>query len=891
MPPKGPRSKRGSSFNQPLNENVKKLKVDNLSSPEVFDSNRPFSYALKSVIGDEIEELEKFVKSKHLRVVELEKKCSEYEKDIYEKISDLQNLTRNYKLLESTNEKLRANLARYENEKGRKPYDLQVKYRDDDLTKQQVDNKLKYLEKEQNDLKAQLSKELNNKSKLESIVIEKDEKISNLRNQTEILVAKCKEIEKAKGQEKFAHVEKHKSRIEELEFEKEELLRKLDIKDARISEQETCTSNTLKRLEEERNDTEFFRNKLCESEVALKQNDDILKQKSLEIERLSESAKEEIAFYRDQVTELDASFKYERNRKELLAKELLSSEDKVLKLEGELKHMKNVLKTRSMNDEEEQLNIMEELKLLKIKSNATEDDLLETRNSLNILHEDYNSLKELHSKCQQRMGDPGPSKSSRLDMEALRSELKKTKEDYDILHTQKNMAESETTILKRKLTKLEASKKEVELGLKKELDDYKILKDEEVDTFRQNFNPAAKKTIDVLKDEKKSLSCQIEKYKTDVEKHAETIKEYEELIERLRRDLFNAEKSALESSISEHKEVIESLQQMPERYRRKTLRRLLNKSEENISVAVADDVSKESGADSNENKDGSLNPEVISPEKSKQLPQSENPDKAMNLKGLTEPTQKIVTAEDSRTLSVSDLDKDTEEVIQQRLKSNRKDESQSDSTFKIPKRTRESGGTDLESYPASKVQMVESPSEVQPMATSLVKNHSRATPGKPRDIKAYTVRSSNPPTASSTRYASPLPSSERTSTKPPSGRPSFESSKSSNPSKPINNPLSSSTSQHPLMDKIDNFTATLTKQRTKETETELAVREAVGDLESQGFFSQEKLQKESTEAKFVTYFLRKYKDSDPTFEKKKNEIDQTIQLYANRIRQKMNKTI
>jgi len=877
-----------------------------MSSPEVFDSNRKFSHALKSVIGDEIEELEKFVKSNHLRVVELEKKCSEYENDIYVKNSELQKLTRSYQNLGYTNEKLRANLARYENENGRKPNDLQVKYRDDELTKQQVDNKLKYLEKEQNDLKSQLSKELNNKAKLESIVIEKDEKISNLRNQTEILAAKCKEIEKAKGQEKFAHVEKHKSRIEELEFEKKELLRQLEIKNARISEQEKCTSNAMKKLEEEKNDTEFFRNKLCESEITLKQNGEILKQKNLQIERLGESGKEEIAFYREQGKELEANLRNEKNRKELFATELKSSEDKVLNLERELKHMKNMLDTQSINDEEgQQLKVMEELNLMKKKSIVAEDDLLETRNSLNILHEDYNSLKELHAKCHQRIVDPGPLKSSRLDTGALRSELKKIKEDYDILQTQKNIAESDATILKRKLNKLETSKKEVELGLKKELDEYKILKDEEVETFRQNFNPAAKKTIDVLKEEKKSLSCQIEKYKADVENCTKSIKEREEIIKRLKLDLFNAEKSALESSISEHKEVVESLQKMPERYRRKTLRKLLNKSEENISVAVVDDVAKQPDADSNETKDGSVKPVVISSEKTKLFPQSAEPQKENSIEakdisdpsqkkspikaeGISEPPTKMHhTAEDSRILSVDDLD--NTEVIHKRHNLNRKDMSRISSNFKIPKRTRESGETNLESFPASKVQMIESPSAVQPAAPSFVKNLPQGTLGKSRNVEEHTMRSSNSPTA--TRYTN-LPSSERT-IKPLLGRSSFESSKLSNPSKTTNNPFASSTSQHPLMDIVNNFTASLTKQRTKtkETEIKLAVREAVGDLESQGFFSQEKLQKESIEAKFVTYFLRKYKETDPTIEKKKSEIDQTIRLYASRIRDKMNKTI
>merc|ERR1719435_506406 len=180
--------------------------------------------------------------------------------------------------------------------------------------------------------------------------------------------------------------------------------------------------------------------------------------------------------------------------------------------------------------------------------------------------------------------------------------------------------------------------------------------------------------------------------------------------------------------------------------------------------------------------------------------------------------------------------------------------------------------------------MVESPSLVQPDAKSLIKNHSRGTHGKQRNIEAHIMRSTNLPTVSSTRYTTPFLSSERTSTpKPPSRRPSFESSKPSYPTRPTNNSLSSSTSQHSLMNMMDNFTATLTKQNTKETETKLAVKEAIADLESQGFFSQEKLQKESIEAKFVTYFLRKYKDSDPTIEMKKNEIDQTIRLYTNRI--------
>jgi len=555
MPPKGPKSKRGASYALPLNENVKKMKIGNDLSPEVFDSNRTFLCTLKSVIGSEIEELEQFVKSKHLRVVELEKKCYEYEKDASERTSDLQRLTLSYKKLEINNGKLKASLAKYENENLGKLYEMQVKSKESEVPNHLVE-KYKFLEKEHNELKTQLSKELNNKAKLESIVIEKDEKITNL-------IAKCRDIDKAKGQKLFAHVEKHKSRIEELEFEKQDLLRKLETKDARILERETQTSNVLKRLEEERNDTEFFRNKLCESEAALKQNEENLEQKSLQIERLTESVKEEIAFYRERGTELEANLRHERNRKELLETELKSSEDKVQNLEGQLKHLINVPR-KTFSDDEQQLKEMEELTLLKKKSKRTEEDLLKTKDSLNILQEDYESLKELHAKCQNRIGDAGHLKTSRLDMEVLRSEFKKIKEDHDILQTQKDLAESEATILRRKVSKLEVGKKELDLKLKEELEDYRLLKDQEVETFRQNFNPAAKKTIDVLKEEKKSMSCQIEIFKADNEKHAKTIKEYEEVIERLKLDLFTAQKCALESSISEHKEVIESLQKMPE---------------------------------------------------------------------------------------------------------------------------------------------------------------------------------------------------------------------------------------------------------------------------------------------------------------------------------------
>ena len=75
-----------------------------------------------------------------------------------------------------------------------------------------------------------------------------------------------------------------------------------------------------------------------------------------------------------------------------------------------------------------------------------------------------------------------------------------------------------------------------------------------------------------------------------------------------------------------------------------------------------------------------------------------------------------------------------------------------------------------------------------------------------------------------------------------------------------------------------------------ETEIKMALRKAITNLERMGFFSEGKIERSSTEMKFFSYFMRKFKNSPLTSERRKSEIEQTLRLYAGRIRDKINKT-
>lgn len=327
------------------------------------------------------------------------------------------------------------------------------------------------------------------------------------------------------------------------------------------------------------------------------------------------------------------------------------------------------------------------------------------------------------------------------------------------------------------------------------------------------------------------------------------------------------------------------------------MRKMLNRSEENRSEDVLEEdtsANHKSDTGSEENQSDSLSSKVGSLTNSDEVSQSTKPQSEPSKEHINhakdknssepEPQKLMHVVEDSRTLFAPGEDG----IHQIHNKTKRISGSPSPSTFKIPKRTQESEGKVLESYTATKSQTIEPQSLVKLGVPSLEKNLIGGYSERPRNLESNPVRTSKPPTPSSTRYTNNLLSSSERTCKPKLSleRPSIASSKPSNPSWIRGGGLAPS-----LMDMMDDCTANL-KERNKETEVKRGVGEAVGDLEKQGFFMQEKLQKESIEDKFVTYFLRKYKDTDSTLEKKKNEIDQTIRLYANRLREKkMNKSI
>merc|ERR1719309_941301 len=142
-------------------------------------------------------------------------------------------------------------------------------------------------------------------------------------------------------------------------------------------------------------------------------------------------------------------------------------------------------------------------------------------------------------------------------------------------------------MIERRLMKFEASKSgsdkqyEMEIkSLKKELESVKR------DVKVYPSTPTTK-TVD---EENHRLHNELNQCKADKERLKEIVNNY-------KRDLFDAEKTALESSIFEHKEVIQSLREMPEKYRRKTLKKIYNSSQENSSKKAEMDNSCTSAID------------------------------------------------------------------------------------------------------------------------------------------------------------------------------------------------------------------------------------------------------------------------------------------------------
>merc|ERR1719427_611270 len=103
MPPSRRRNKRVAvgDGGDNVDQSGKKLKSedDRKNSDSLIHTN--FSDIFREVIGEEIEELEKFVKYKHNQVLELEKRCLEYNDLLKEKKNE--NLKLRESLLEHEN--------------------------------------------------------------------------------------------------------------------------------------------------------------------------------------------------------------------------------------------------------------------------------------------------------------------------------------------------------------------------------------------------------------------------------------------------------------------------------------------------------------------------------------------------------------------------------------------------------------------------------------------------------------------------------------------------------------------------------------------------------------------------------------------------------------------
>merc|ERR1712129_110490 len=476
-------------------------------------------------------------------------------------------------------------------------------------------------------------------------------------------------------------------------------------------------------------------------------------------------------------------------------------------------------------------------------SENAEDALFEMTKTVNILTEDISAVKEIHSKCREQT-----PVGSDLDKETIKKELRLSNSNFDILLSQKNIAESRATILDRKVKKLETNIKDVEYNLKMEMENYKLVKEDEFVKFKQNFNPAAMKTISVLKEENEDMNTKLEKYKADLENLNKATDKYKSAVDKYKLELYQAEKSALESSIFEHKEILDSLQKMPEKYRRKTLKTLYKKSNEDDTPTIETEVTalKESRVD------------LV------------DIGKTEDLAGSASSMEPSVLDSSIAFIDNHVVPEDTE------LNKNKATPELSDTN---PKAFIDKSEWELNS--PKKTRVKESPA----FAAFLDKQNSAVK--KPR------VKPNRP--------------------EPPKLLNKYEKKSSENyiVTTPECNFSVPSFGKDSLLDSIEKFTS-MTKQKSKESERKVislkqykevkkntlpsedpyesriksAVGSAIADLERKGFFREGKIAKSSTEVKFSSYFLRKFKDSDVSSEMQKSEIIKTLKMYADRIRER-----
>merc|ERR1719369_609932 len=102
---------------------------------------------------------------------------------------------------------------------------------------------------------------------------------------------------------------------------------------------------------------------------------------------MSESIKEEIAFFKEERTQLESNLRNMKTQKEKIEAEFNISRSKVQKMDSELRHMEEMLKSGSTNDEDfnelnEKFKTLEEInKKLENKCERVEDNFFEIKTS------------------------------------------------------------------------------------------------------------------------------------------------------------------------------------------------------------------------------------------------------------------------------------------------------------------------------------------------------------------------------------------------------------------------------------------------------------------------------------------------------------------------------
>merc|ERR1719427_636133 len=185
---------------------------------------------------------------------------------------------------------------------------------------------------------------------------------------------------------------------------------------------------------------------------------------------MTESFKDEIPFLTEEKKQLESNLRIITNEKENLEVRNHACEEQVKKMESELQYMEEMLKDGNSNKDSEEFNELKEKfktledinKQLENKSEDVADEHSRCSNLIKTLDQKVKAgekeisgyllhLKVLEEKIKEKDIVSEPEANSDVEINSK----DQVSNDFEILMSQKNIAESKASIMERKVIKLE----------------------------------------------------------------------------------------------------------------------------------------------------------------------------------------------------------------------------------------------------------------------------------------------------------------------------------------------------------------------------------------------------------------------------------------------------